>query len=541
MPRSPRPQCSILLALGLFIPQAASAGDKTAIKNNLIPGHFTQHRISRVIHRKVQKQGAVEELIYRQSGDWVQLNVNEPKPGGVRSFQMMVDRPAKVVSLFDGPRKVSPTPPPEYFGLSRGNTRLHTLERKPREAPVLLPLCDPAESAVLATLLDFAYWKPSAVSPGEKWAHDVNSPDFKGSQEMEYIELLKARDETALVLTMYVTGQFKGDLDKNYTFKKGQAIIHWARMDRTLLKLEARAEYTRKRPNGDEDYVMELNVDLRKTKSYDIDQLDDQVEQLIWFDRANRAKSTGDKAVARRISAEFRRRWPGSNWTPAFDELERAMNPAADRPRELKSSELSRLLGESLIKWEAAINGRDYDIQDQVRRLLSSTCRDYGIDVRRLAKRGPSKQRAPAVFALAFSDSADDFYLVQKYARDDSAAVRAMALAGMAARRDPDTSVELIIIVLADKKAIVRRRACEAAAACVPREHFSIDKICGDLAGLLLNDESRSVRLQAAKALGALGGPSDLKQLDKALSHELETDVRDAVKSAAKSIRQRGG
>lgn len=533
----------IVLTIILTVPVAviAQGGERTTIRNNLLPGHFTEHRIQRVIHRKTKKDKKSEELVYSHLTDWVQLNVHEPRPGGVRVFQMVVDHPAKVVSLFKGAQRVTPTPSPDYFGLSRGNTRLHSLERSPTEAPALIPKCARAEAAVLRAMIDVAYWQRGQVETGGKWVRDVRESDFEGTQQFEFTELLRAKDETAAVLTMYVTGAFKGDLENEYEFIKGQAIIHWARMDRSLLKLEARAEYVRKRPGGNEEYVMELNVGLKKMKTYNAEELEVFVDQLIAFDEADRAVRSGDKAVARQHVAEFRRKWPTAVWMPALDELERRISPSERAVRPMKTSEMNRVLGEALIKWEAAKAKRDYDLLDQTRRLIKALIKDHAAKIRTLAKKGDDQQRGPAVFALAFSADEDDFYSVQKYARDNSAAVRAMALAGLAARADAKTSVELLIITLDDEKANVRARACEAVAACVSREHYSVDKIAARLGELLIDDETAGVRYEAVQALAAVGGQSDIPKLEKALSRELDKEIRREIQRAIRKLEKRGG
>ncbi|MBX3396800.1 MAG: HEAT repeat domain-containing protein [Phycisphaerae bacterium] len=519
----------------------AAAADRVTLKNNLLPGHFTQHRVVRTVHRKIRKDRKTEELIYRQSLDWTQLNANETSPGHVRVVHQIVDGPARVVSLFDGAAMVTPTPRPAYFGLSRGDIRLYSLERSAYESEVLVPKGGALDTAVLRVMLDFAYWPKHALTAGGKWERDVRDADFEGKQTMEFIELLKGKDETAAVMTMYVTGNFKGSLESECRFTKGQAIIHWARMDRTLLKLEARAEYERRRPEGVETYVMELAADATRVQTLTADQRDVLIDQLIVFDKAETSLRKGDRKEAFALCTEYRQKWPKSVWMPALEELERRISPRERAPALMKSSELARTLGEALIKYEAARSKRDVDVLDQTRRLLAALTKEYGSKIRTLAKSGDDKQRAPAVFALAFSAEGDDFYMVQKYARDESAAVRAMALAGMAARRDPETSVELLLLVLDDRKANVRARACEAVAACVPREHYSVEKISERLGVLMLEDDSRAVRLEAVRALSAIGGAVDVERLERVLSRETDSEIRKEAEVAVKRLRKRKG
>jgi len=264
------------------------------------------------------------------------------------------------------------------------------------------------------------------------------------------------------------------------------------------------------------------------------------VDQLIAFDKADTALRSRDRAAARGICADYRKKWPASVWDPALVELEQRIDPRERVARPLTTSDLKRRLGEALIAWEAAKANLDYDLTDRTRRSLQAVVKEQGAKVRSIAEGGKDQDRAPAVFALAFSRKADDFYRVQKYARDNSAAVRSMALAGIAARRDPDTSVELLVLVLDDPASNVRSRACEAVAACVSREHYSVDKIAKRLGTFMIEDESRRVRLEAVRALAAIGGSADVAKLEKALSRELDADIRKEVEKAIQTLEKRG-
>ena len=103
---------------------------------------------------------------------------------------------------------------------------------------------------------------------------------------------------------------------------------------------------------------------------------------------------------------------------------------------------------------------------------------------------------------------------------------RGMALIGIAARRDPQTNVEMLILRLDDKKASVRARACRAVAACVAREHFSIARVADKVSHLMVYDKKSRVRLEAIRALAAIGAPADIPRLEGALTHEYPVAVR---------------
>jgi len=89
---------------------------------------------------------------------------------------------------------------------------------------------------------------------------------------------------------------------------------------------------------------------------------------------------------------------------------------------------------------------------------------------------------------------------------------------------------------LDDKKASVRARACQAVAACVPREHFSIVRLADKLADLMVFDKKRAVRRQAIRALGAICAPADVPRLEDALTHELDKTNRAEIERAIKKL-----
>ncbi|MCG8406299.1 MAG: HEAT repeat domain-containing protein [Phycisphaerales bacterium] len=512
------------------LPSVGLANEMT-FKNNLLPGCLTIHKISRLIQRKVPRKDFKEELSYTQTARWVQCNLGERKPGAVTVYQMMVDQPAKVRSLFRGAKKIKPPPSAEHFNLSKGSARLHSVTKGPRDAPYQVPLTNPLERAVLRVMLDFAHWPKKKIQAGHTWDQKIDDRIFKGTQKFEFVDFDKVKGEVVARVTMYVEGDFQGALEKDYAFVKGQAILYWSRLDRTLLKMEARAEYKRLRPGGDEDYEMELKVSLKKLETLNAEDQDRMIEQLNLFATADKRLREDRKADARALCQHFYSAWPDSVWLPVVEELESLAKPKR-RLKRLKTSQVKKLLGKSVIAWETGRTNHDYDLIDKTRDALTTLTQEYRDKLLKIAKSKSSKTRAPAIFALAFSENPEDFRMVQKAARDNASTVRAMALAGLAARGSPQTSVEMLLGRLDDKKAKVRARACQAIAACVPREHFSVAKVVEKVTHLMIHDKKVSVRREAIRALAAVGAPADIPKLEKALNHELEIPNREEIKKA---------
>jgi len=209
------------------------------------------------------------------------------------------------------------------------------------------------------------------------------------------------------------------------------------------------------------------------------------------------------------------------------------------KPR-LSEPELREALGKAILAYEAARANHDYDLLDRTRNALDQLGRDYAARLAKLARNEKDDGlRSQAVFALAFSGRPEDFVAVQKYATSESPRLRAMALAGLAARGHPQTNVELLLALLDDDKPAVRRRACQAVAACVPREHFSVAALIEKLSRLMIHDKSDGVRLEAIRAITAIGAPADVPRFEKALKHELNIENRAEIQQGIETLKRR--
>jgi hypothetical protein len=512
-----------------------------AFKNNLLPGHITHHRISRVTRRTSKRLKYVERLKYKQEAEWLQCNIDEPKPGHVMIYQMMDDRPAKVLGVWHDKERVKPTPPASSFNLAGGSTRLHSATKAPRDAPVQVPLTDPVEKAVLMTLLDFAHWPAKRVEAGHRWQREIAESEFVGTQTFEFVDLVRVNGDMTARVTLYVEGAFAGALARDWVFGKGQAIIYWSRPDRALVKMEAQADYQRRREARPDKFKLKLNVGLvRSTLLSDAEQ-DLIKDQMTVFAAALKQRRLGHDREAQRLCEQFCQQWPDCMWLPAVEELESQTRRRQQAAKRYSTAELKDLLVKSVIAYEAARTNREYDLMETTRRALAGLAVEYRRNLRKLAQGEDEGDRSRAVFALAFGEDAEYLSFVERAARDRSPQVRAMALAGLAARRSADTSVELLLSLLDDEHTAVRRRACEAVGACVSPEHYSVVNIVEKVGHIMIYDESESTRLEAVRALAAIGAPADIPKLEKALTHELDAGIREAIQSAIEQLRGKVG
>src|SRR6185295_19497937 len=125
------------------------------------------------------------------------------------------------------------------------------------------PLLDQPDQCILELVLDFVHWPAKRIEVGHKWERDISLPTFEGKQQFEFVDLAKAGDETVARVTMFVTGKFKGMLERKFEFDKVQAIIYWSRMNQSMRQVEAQASYRRVVDGA--DYKVKINVALEKS------------------------------------------------------------------------------------------------------------------------------------------------------------------------------------------------------------------------------------------------------------------------------------
>jgi len=510
-----------------------------AFKNNLLAGHLTRHRITRVTTRTSQRRNYVETLVYRQEADLLKCNIEEPMPANAMAYQMLVDQPAEVVRVLRNKKKVKPTPPAEDFNLAGGSTRLQSVNLTPRDAPAQVPLTTPVERAILAALLDFAHWPAERVEAGHRWRRDLAIEGFSGTQTFEFVDLASMKNGTAGRLTLLVEGGFTGPLERNYLFKKGTAIIYWSRSERTLLKMEAQALYERRRDNAPEEYELKLDVVLTGLDMLDEAERDLTKDQMIVFAEALKKQREGSRREAQELCREFQTKWPKSMWMPAVAELAGQLVPRKTETKAYSEEEVKELLLKSFIAHDAARREFEYDLLEKARVVLEGLADEYDSRLKKLAQDKDDGVRGRAVFALAFGKRRTAMNVVEAAARDASPTVRAMALAGLAARGSPETSTELLLTLLDDQDALVRQWACEAVGACVPADHFAVAALVPKLDHLMIFDKSDEVRLAAVRAIAAIGGPADAPRFEKALTHELNSVIREEIRKALERVRAR--
>ncbi len=525
--------CALLTA-----PLAArtSAPDRMLFRNNLLPGQLTEHLLVRTTQRTVRKPRHTETLVWQQQARLVQCNIDESTPGSVMLYQMIVDRPPRVLRLLQGEKQVTPTPDAAMFNLPQRSTRLHSATLTARDAPVHVPMSDRIHRTLLEALLDFAHWPVERIDAGHRWQRTLKLDDFSGSQTMEFVELVQEAGEVAARVNMTIKGKFTGKLERDYQFERGEAVIYWSRPDRTLLKMDGRIAYQRKREVGDEAHEMHLTAALTELRQLNDNEQELVKVQLTEFAGAMKEWQRGRQVEAVRRCKAFREKWPNSRWLPAVAQLETQASPDKGGSGKLSTRKLRELITRSIITWEAARNSGEHDLAEKTQKVFARLAEEYRDKLVEMSRDKDDAVRAGAAFALAFGTKPEDVDRVHRALRDKSTQVRSLALAGLAARRPENIKPKTLLALLDDTDAAVRRRACQAIAACIPPEHFSIVEVVEKIDHVMIHDDKDIVRREAIRTLAVIGAPADVPKLEQALKHELNQGIRAEIDLAIRAL-----
>lgn len=535
----PRILLTLSVVACLLVPAARAVADKDRMtfRNNTLPGHLTIHTIRRQTRRVAPRRDYKEAIEYVQTGKWIQVNLDEPKPGQATVYQEFFDRPPEMLSVYRGAERLKAMPSPDAFNIKAGATYLNSERRTRTDSPFNAPGGNKVQEVVMVAMLDVAHWGHKTVEAGDRWERDIQTGYFKGVQRFEFAGIEETKLGKVGALRMITEGEFAGPLARSYKFEKSRAVIYWINLEKTFASAEARVEFSRRRPGGDEEYQMRINLDLDRAETLTEEQSDVMRQQLNVFAKALGLSHRKDYAGASEACRRFRATWPNSIWIPAVDELQLKVVTSSAHDR-MKTSEVLKAITRCLIAWETATKNQEYDLLDRTTETLIEINESARRKILKLTRSDKSKTRAAAVFALAFSTEPGDFQTVQRATRDPSARVRGMALVGISARADPNTNAEMLLLRLGDGHPMVRSRACRAVAACIPREHYSIAQIAKKLDELILNDESEAVRREAIRAIGVVGAPTDITALQAARENEDSARNREEIDRAIKRLRE---
>jgi len=519
----------------------SAKAQRMSFRNNTSAGFITVHKLNWRSTRTAPRAEYTETMRALQSARWVQANLASEDLNTAITYQMMEVFPAAVIGLSRGSEVMGTLPPPSAFNLDAGGTYLHSTTRTPKNSPFKAPSVKPALEAVMGGLLDVAHWGKRGVEPGHRWTRQLESPWFRGSLRFEYQGIEELDSGKSALVTYYLDGRFEGALHTTHKFVKGQGAFFWNKSKRCLQQLDARAEYERIRPTGNEKFEVRVDAELYTLANLSPDQTELMRQQLTVFSDALTALRREDFDRCRALTRGYRERWSESVWAPAINELQIQAAEKLETPTPLSLAQVSKRLTDLIVAWAGCMRTRDYDEQDRVRAAYLELLAKYRPYVLKLSQDDDSKTRAKSMFALGFSPDPADFRLLQRSTRDKSSRVRGMTFAALAARRDPRTSAEVLLSGLSDGSGGVRARACEAIGACIVRENLAVDALVKKLLQLVREDEKANVRRAAAEAIGLIGMPADVPPLQAALESESDERNREVLQAVIERLKAYDG
>lgn len=504
-----------------------------SFRNNLSDGRLTRYTVRRTLH--VSRGGAGgDEIRCVYSGVWTRFHIREEEGPTIKVAQMWVEEPPAEMTVLRNGRE-SPAPSAAALGLPNGGVRLRTDRASADYLPTLVPSLDPASETALTALLDFCRWPVAGQRVGDTWSNEIESPRFAGRQTLELRDAVQRSKRTYLELELGLTGEFRGGAE-GARLDAGEATIRWMYGRQLLERFEGRVALALGNKAA-EQAEMQLTIELQSSDVLPGPRAAELVAQLEAFAAALELRRGGDGPATRRACEEFRERWPESAWSAGIERLGaevRAPEPPAD--------DLGPVLRElvlSLKQWQEATARNDEKELERVRGTLEKLADRRGDMLGKLLAGEDANQRAAAAFALAFATVADPREKLEKAGRDSEARVRAWALHGLALRRDRKSDRKLLIERLADEDTQVRARACQAVAACLPRDCREMRDVRQRLAELLERDKSDVTRLFAARALVEVATAEQLPALRRAAKHETSRTVRERIEAAIDRLSKR--
>jgi HEAT repeat protein len=501
--------------------------------NDVTDRRLTSYHIERTIRRATERAGREETLTFSRSSRWVRLQLLAERRGNSKLVQMIVDEPPQQVAVLRNGRPVEAEPDPLELRLDPGSTRLSTDDWNKTDTPCLVPACEPSQQAAIFALLDVTHWPRGGQQVGDRWDTPIASELFSGTQSVALKDSGRIGDRTYLKLEISVTGRFRGKAARDGAdFVGGTATVLWPYGRNVLESLEGTAAWKR----GDERYEMKLRATIASNEVLSIDAANDLIDQLNAINAAIVDKNGGKLAEARAACAAYVEKWPNGLWRPAIDYLAADLDP--QRNRSIAEAEFRQRVLASLKRWQDAGNRDDEAALDAARaelRILADEERARLLD---LMKHESQNVRASTAFTLAFGSSAENLAAIQAAARDPSPRVRGWALYGIAERGSRETDVSVLADALGDEDPVVRARACEAVAACVPPGSPRMPELRERIFDLLLHDHRDGTRLAAAVAMGKIGTRDDLERLRKSIKHETSGKIRQRIERAIGQIQR---
>ncbi len=524
-----------LIVLGMAAGPVAGGPERTFnLYNDVTDRRLATYTIERTVRRVGEREHEKETLTFTQPSRWVRLNLLAESRGNSKLVQMLVEESPRKITLLRGGKPVEKPPEPSELHLWPGSTRLATVDWSKADCPCIVPATAPTQQGAMFALLDVAHWPAEKKKVGDRWDSAIESEFFSGTQSLELKEVVKQGDRTCLRIELNVNGRFRGRAAKDGAeFVGGKALFIWPYGRNILETLDGSVVWQDGGRDGGQ-YEMKVLVGAATNEVISIDAANELIDQLNAINGAIVDKNGGKIAEARAACAKYVEKWPQGLWRPAIDYLTTELNP--ERNAKIAEAEFRQRVVAGLKRWqEAAEKDDDAELnaaRDELRKLADGE-RDRLVSQ---LKHASENVRASTAFALAFGTSGENLAMLCAAARDPSARVRGWALYGLAERGSRDTDVSVLEAGLNDEDAVVRARACEAVAECVPAKSPRIAELRERIFTLMQKDNRDGTRIAAAAAMGRIGTAEDVARLKKSIRHETSPKVRKRIERSIGQI-----
>lgn len=429
--------------------------------------------------------------------------------------------------------------------LPRPHTQFSVNAATPTNAPLIVPGGSTFEKDPMRAMLDWGDWPEQSVQVGDQWSRESTGalPSFVRRFRFASFEQTSRTGSVAKI--EFTAEPNEARASGSYQVTRLDGTIRWGVRSERVMGFHGHAVFTRNTPGASERIELDVTVEPKSRTIVSAAEHNAAHDQIVQLAAAIRAYNADRFADAQGEVRRFLERWPTSRWRPLADFLAEQVTAeqasgalATSRPTTGPGAGVHETLAAMLGQWRSAIQQGDPDRMAQTREALERIVRVKRSEVAQLVESADASERALGCLGLAFAEAPADVAVLSGRTEDDSAAVREGAYWALAIRGSSLVGVDMLTRGLDDAIVPVRIRACEAVAACVRPDSPTAATLAEELAGRL-TDENARVRVAAARAIAAIGGPEQVEPLRQAADSPANESVRPALRAALQDLKTR--
>jgi hypothetical protein len=531
---------------------AVGAAPAVRLRHQTAPGSVAVYRVHVAVQRRALDPSEARSQPQIQTGTLTRVIFRENEPDQPTCAQMLELQASDVF----GPAAEKGTVPmsPDPVGEERaagtatrppsgpnGDSPLARRGDGPRaqlsvarisaeSAPLAVPATTAWTRAAWAVAIDVTTWPPRRVSVGETWETPFRAGPISGDRHY-LVEAIKHKGSDQHVVLQIRAAPEPTPAGAPRVLQSAESKLVWSVRDHELISLDGRVVYQSGAGEGGWETTAHLEYTRVSRTPLTPPAQEAERDALIGLTQAVAAYQRDDVEDALQRSERFAGRWPRSRWRPVADYLIRRITTERIGREPMPTEELEHALVRLLELWESAAEEGDVDILEKCRLSFAHLAQVNRPEIMRLLEGREGRWRAVGCFALAFGGAPADLVLIEDACGDGDVQVRRMAMSALAIRGSPLVNGDVILTGLRDHDTQVRRRACDAAGACVSEQAGHLDRVRALLVDRL-TDESLMVVVAAARALMRIGSAAEIAQIHQAI----ERAESNAVKAALQAL-----